>query len=449
MRMFDRIKNKKNFPVTFDGVPSTDVLSVPLSGMIGVSPVAYGLIKAKVVVSLGDVVTQGQALFFDKQNPQVYGHSPVSGTIRRIVYGPKRVLDFIEIDPSPSVDPMSFPSVDVDALTPTQARSALLERGLWSCFRQRPFNAVPLSGAPCPLILVQLSNPEPFHPKLSAVIDRETDALMMGLKMLMRLTPNVVAFSDTNEAMNLDAISDITRTIRIDGDFADFNPASVLYRLKDSVDENAAWSCDWQSLIKIGRTILNNQYYNRHYVVVGGNQIPDNRHYHVTEGAAIDTIVKKQVSTDRIIFDGLFAGIHSPQSDYVPIGVDAINIIDNLPEPEFMSFLQVGANKPSFSRAYLSGFFNRFRPTPVSTALNGGHRDCISCGYCETVCPVDLLPQVLLRNLNEGDVEESMHHGLLDCATCGVCTYVCPSKIDLSSVFSNAHRQLYKEVHPL
>ena len=128
------------------------------------------------------------------------------------------------------------------------------------------------------------------------------------------------------------------------------------------------------------------------------------------------------------------------------IGVDAINIIDSEPETEFMSFLQPGFNKPSFTTAYLSGFLNKFQKTPTSTAVNGSERDCVSCGYCEDVCPVDSLPQNILRNVKGNDVEEAMKYGLLDCTSCGVCTYVCPSKIDLSSIFSDAKDQLYKEV---
>jgi Na+-transporting NADH:ubiquinone oxidoreductase subunit A len=59
---------------------------------------------------------------------------------------------------------------------------------------------------------------------------------------------------------------------------------------------------------------------------------------------------------------------------------------------------------------------------------------------------VDSLPQNILRNVKGNDVEEAMRYGLLDCTSCGVCTYVCPSKIDLSTIFSDAKDQLYKEV---
>ena len=111
--------------------------------------------------------------------------------------------------------------------------------------------------------------------------------------------------------------------------------------------------------------------------------------------------------------------------------------------------MQLGVDKPSYTTAYVSGIINKVLPqlTKASSALNGSNRDCVSCGYCEVVCPVDSVPQTLLRNTKTNDVEESMRIGLLDCSGCGACTYVCPSKIDLASTFINMKNQLFKELN--
>ena len=190
-------------------------------------------------------------------------------------------------------------------------------------------------------------------------------------------------------------------------------------------------------------------------ISVGGNQTDDNHHYAVSEGIQLKKIFKLNDETNRVICGGLFSGLHLDNPQFLPLGVNAINIIDSDPQTEFMSFLQIGVKKPSFSTAYLSGVINKVLeklmkspiPNAPSSALNGSHRDCVSCGYCEDVCPVNLTPQTLLRNTKANDVEESMRMGLLDCSSCGACTYVCPSKIDLSSSFSDMKSQLYKELN--
>lgn len=445
MKTLNNVKFKKRFDISFKGEPRHNIKEIEQNAPIGVIPEQFKFIKAKLVVKVGESVQQGQALFFDKKNPQVYFHSPISGVIKNIVYGYQRKLELIEIEPTESA-PLTFQSVDIDTLTSTQAKSALLERGLWPYLIEMPFHNIPSPDVIPPAIIVRFSNPEPFHARLSPVINMVEEDLIRGIQLLLKMTSKVVVVADANEQMNLDAISEIVQVVRLSGDFSLFEHGSSLYHIKDSVDENKSWCCDWQYLVKISQTFKNNQYYNQQFVSVGGNQEEDNHHYKVTEGIRVNSIVAKKNPTDRTIFGGLFSGLHMNSENYLPIGVDSINIIDSNPETEFMSFIQPGFSKPSFTTAYLSGFLNKFQKTPTSTALNGSERDCISCGYCEDVCPVDSLPQNILRNVKGNDVEEAMRYGLLDCTSCGVCTYVCPSKIDLSTIFSDAKDQLYKEV---
>ena len=445
MKTLNKIKFKKRFDISFKGEPTHNLKQIEQNGTIGLVPENFKFIKAKLLVNIGDSVQQGQALFFDKKNPEVYFHSPISGSIKNIVYGHQRKLELIEIDPN-DLAPLTFQSLNVDELTSTQAKSAMLERGLWPYLIEMPFQNIPSPDVTPEAIMVRFSHPEPFHAKLSAVINNVEEDLIVGIKWLKKISPKVVVIADAEEQMNLDAIIEHAQVVRIKGDFSMFEHGSALYHIKDSVKENKSWCCDWQYLIKISQTFTTNTYYNQQFISVGGNQEADNQHYQVTEGARVGSIVTKKNPTDRIIFGGLFSGLHMAAEHYLPLGIDAINIIDSNPNTEFMSFIQPGFDKPSFTTAYLSGFLNKFRKTPTSTALNGSERDCVSCGYCEAVCPVDAFPQNILRNVKGDDVEAAMRYGLLDCTSCGVCTYVCPSKIDLSSLFTEAKDQLYKEV---
>ncbi len=440
------IHRKKKFNVFFDGQPSSDVQVVDATGMIGVCPQHFRLIKPKVVVKVGDMVKQGQPLFFDKKNPQVYVHSPLSGEVKTIEYGHQRRLEKIEIMPDATIDPLQFQPVDIESLTIAKAKSMLLERGLWHGFSEHPFRTIPNPAETPPAIVVMLSNPEPFHPKISAVIDQVDHDLVTGIQVLKRLTEHVVVVVDANEKINCDEISSMAKVVRMSGDFSLFEPASALYHLKDKVEENKSWSCDWHTLVNIARTVKSQQFFPQQFISVGGNQANDNRHYCVTKGIQINQVVTKEDPTNRIIFGGLFTGLHCEHVPYLPLGVSAINIVDSHPQPEFLSFLQPGLKKPSFTTAYLSGLLKAVNPTPTSTALNGSERDCISCGLCHDVCPVDMLPQTVLRNVAGNDIEGAMAFGLLDCSNCSVCTYVCPSKIDLSARFQEAKDALYLEV---
>ena len=77
-------------------------------------------------------------------------------------------------------------------------------------------------------------------------------------------------------------------------------------------------------------------------------------------------------------------------------------------------------------------------PTPVSP--------CIRCAACSDVCPVDLLPQELLRHARADDspvrTAALERQALAACLECGCCDIVCPSSIPLTETFRHARGQL-------
>ena len=69
---------------------------------------------------------------------------------------------------------------------------------------------------------------------------------------------------------------------------------------------------------------------------------------------------------------------------------------------------------------------------------------CIRCGECATVCPVNLMPQLLLQSSRINDVDGLTELGLPDCIECGCCDYVCPSHIPLTAEFRAGRRRLWE-----
>jgi electron transport complex protein RnfC len=65
-------------------------------------------------------------------------------------------------------------------------------------------------------------------------------------------------------------------------------------------------------------------------------------------------------------------------------------------------------------------------------------QECIRCGMCNTVCPVELLPQQLYWYSKSSNIEKALDYNLMDCIECGCCSYVCPSNIPLVDYFQFA-----------
>ena len=56
---------------------------------------------------------------------------------------------------------------------------------------------------------------------------------------------------------------------------------------------------------------------------------------------------------------------------------------------------------------------------------------CISCGACVDICPMQLIPTQLVRQVKNKRYEEAAALNINSCIECGSCAYVCPSKIPL------------------
>jgi electron transport complex protein RnfC len=75
-------------------------------------------------------------------------------------------------------------------------------------------------------------------------------------------------------------------------------------------------------------------------------------------------------------------------------------------------------------------------------ALTTGYRECINCGRCVMVCPVNLVPGMLSLYCAKDRFEQAEQQGLFTCIECGCCDYVCPSRRPLVHLFRHAKHQL-------
>ena len=56
---------------------------------------------------------------------------------------------------------------------------------------------------------------------------------------------------------------------------------------------------------------------------------------------------------------------------------------------------------------------------------------CIKCGKCTEVCPVNLIPSMIIEKTDKYD-ELKVNR----CVSCGLCSYVCPSKIEVRDIIN-------------
>ena len=56
---------------------------------------------------------------------------------------------------------------------------------------------------------------------------------------------------------------------------------------------------------------------------------------------------------------------------------------------------------------------------------------CLRCGKCVDACPMKLVPVLMYKALQSGDVQEMKDTNIMDCIECGSCAYTCPASVPL------------------
>lgn len=63
---------------------------------------------------------------------------------------------------------------------------------------------------------------------------------------------------------------------------------------------------------------------------------------------------------------------------------------------------------------------------------------CVRCNWCADVCPVSVLPMLVLEASQTNDLPLADRAGARRCIDCGLCDYVCPSRLPLTGAIRHA-----------
>lgn len=67
---------------------------------------------------------------------------------------------------------------------------------------------------------------------------------------------------------------------------------------------------------------------------------------------------------------------------------------------------------------------------------------CIRCGRCVSVCPMNLQPVFLYQYAAANKLDALEAANVMDCVECGACTYVCPGRVPLTQMFRESKQRL-------
>lgn len=389
-------------------------------------------VKPALSVSEGTQVSAGAVLFHDKRDPRICACAPVSGKVTDIRRGPRRTLTSISIaveetsSTTPPVNSVSIPN-NVNDLT-----ALLLDAGLWTRLRQRPFGIIPLTEVQPQRLFVTAMDSRRDVPDLMAHINREIDAFKLGLEVFSIL-PVQETILCLPEPMVIESMA--ARALRqttISAEHAWGISGTVIHRCSNPTPQSPVFVVDVSTVIALGQRLTGNSMNAERNVFVSGKGVARPGYYPATPGDCIEGLLEQAGSrfnspyTRTVagsVFDGRRIGSGNAflgMSDY------QVQVLDE-------QSLKKPGGLPVFDRtSFLARLgLNRFFPQ-TDTFIHGRAAAMVSAESIERVWPHDIPVIPLLRALLTADDETALALGALAFVEedMSLVSWACPAKYD-------------------
>ena len=442
-----RVKRGLNLPIA--GEPTQRIEDARPVRSVAVIGFDYHGIKPTMDVQVGDRVKLGQPLFSDKKTPGVVFTAPGAGVVSAIHRGEKRVLQSVVIDLEGD-DEVRFDQFGIgqlDSLDAQQVRDNLVQSGLWTALRTRPFSLIPAIDSTPSSIFVTAIDTHPLAADPQVVIGEHAADFEHGLRVLSRLAR---VFLCKTEGVSLPGEG--LAQVQVES-FSGPHPAGLPGTHIHFLDPVSASKCVWhighQDVIAIGKLFTTGRLWVERVVSLAGPVINQPRLLRSRLGASLEELTAGELNpgNNRVVSGSLLGG-RTALGPFAFLGRYHLQVscLGEGNDREFLHYLRAGVNKHSVLNIFVSKLLGA-RKFAFSTSTNGSPRAMVPVGNYEAVMPLDILPTQLLRYLIVGDTEMAQKLGCLelDEEDLALCSYVCAGKYEYGPILRDNLSRIEKE----
>ncbi|WP_313669010.1 Na(+)-translocating NADH-quinone reductase subunit A [Atlantibacter sp.] len=445
------IKIKKGLNLPIAGLPEQQVTDGPVIQHVALRGEEYVGMRPSMLVKEGDRVIKGQALFEDKKIPGVLFTAPASGEVVAIHRGERRILQsvVIRVEGDEQRTFARHERASLASLPRETVQSQLLDSGLWTAFRTRPFSKAPVPDSVPAAIFVTAMDTNPLSANPEPIILSHRAMFDAGLSVLTCLTPGKVHVCQASGGK----LGGHTSGQVTFNEFAGPHPAGLpgthIHFLEPVSLHKQVWHLNYQDVIAIGKLFIDGELWTERVIALGGPQVKNPRLIRTRLGASLDELTAGELrdGDNRIISGSVLNGVRAngPHA-YLGRFHLQVSVLPEGGDKELFGWVMPGKEKFSITRTTL-GHFLKNKLYNFSTDTNGGERAMVPIGNYERVMPLDILPTLLLRDLLAGDTDSAQALGCLelDEEDLALCTYVCPGKYEYGPVLRDVLTRIEQE----
>lgn len=406
----------------------------PASKMFYV-PVTMGGAPNVPVVEVGQKVSRGQVIAKSDAFVSAPVHSPVSGTVKKIVSNlstantevPCIVIQADEegrVDFMPPLDPFSCSREDALA----RVKDAGI-CGMGGASFPTHVKLNPPKDCKIDFILLNAAECEPYLTVDEQTLDETPEKVLDGLLIVQKIVAGAAESNSINVRIVLES-----------------NKAHLVPKL-----EEAAKKVREEKGISIEVILVKTKYpqgAEKDIITAAtGREVPAGK-LPAAAGCVVCNVgtvcaISEAFREGKPLIERAFTvsglGVKEPKNLSAPIGT----LVSDLVGGEIQ--LQENVAK-IISGGPMMGFSMQSAEFPVLKGTSGilflteseidvtDSSPCIGCGKCVEVCPMRLTPVMIVRSVQADSLADAKNYGLMDCFECGSCAYICPATVRLVQI---------------
>lgn len=445
--MANVIKLHKGLDINLKGRAAEQKIQLKSNGKYALMPDDFEGVTPKVVVKEGDKVQAGDALFVNKQYPEVKFASPVSGTVSAVVRGERRKVLCVKVDADAQQSYVDFGKKDVAKLDGKAVIDALLEAGLFGYINQLPY-AVSTNPSVMPkAIFVSALRDKPLAADFEYEVKGQEADFQTGITALSKIAKTYLG---VGVGSALENVKDAEVNV-FDGKCPAGNVGVQVNNIDPVNKGEVVWTIGDPSVaLFIGRLFNSGKVDLRRTVALCGSEVKNPAYVDMLVGEELSTLLSNSYDASksvRIINGNVltgkpttkegFLGAHTSEVTVIPEGNDADEMLGWI-LPRFKQF--------SVNRSYFSWLCGK-KQYALDARIKGGERHMIMSGEYDKVLPMDIYGEYLIKAIIAGDIDRQEALGIYEVSPedFALAEFVDSSKLELQRIVREGLNILRKE----